>query len=298
MSQQELITADEMPPEIVAAPAVRETVTSIDAIVSQASALVIASTEDYRTGSEAVQRLMGGIKRLEAERKSLTDPMNLAKERVMGWFRGPIGRLEAVQSDLRKKLIAWDAEQKRIQEEARRKAEAEERERKAAQEREAAELRRKAQEEQDRLAREAQERQAAEDRARREAEEARKAGDETAAKAAEDQARKERMERIRAENQRERELEESRERAAALEAEAAKPVVLPPVQAPVKVSGQARRQVWRYKITDPAKIKDEFWMLNEPLIASTVRTTKDKAQSIVGDGIQVWAEDDLSIRAK
>lgn len=295
---QQLITKDEVPPEVAAAPAVRDAVLSMDVVIANANLLVISTNNDYKIGSEAVQRIMGALKRLEEERLSLTRPLDAAKKRLMDWFAGPKDRLEQAQSGLRKKLLAFDAEQKRIADEARKQAEAEERARREAAEREAAQQRAIAQREAERAAREAKERQDAEDKARREAEAARKAGDTAAAAIADEQARKERMERIRAENQREREIEEANERAREAEAEANRQVALPATATPVKVVGQARRQVAKFEILDPNKISDAFWVVDEKAVAAMVRAKGLDAQRVIGDGIRVWMEDDLSFRAK
>lgn len=298
MTQQELITKDEMPPEVLAAPAVQAKITSNEVTISRANSLQVSTADDYRRGSELVQRMMGAIKELEEDRLSTTRLLDATKKRIMNWFAGPIGHLEEAQKQLRAKLIAYDTEQKKIAEAARKKAEEEERARVEAAERVAAEERRKIREAEENAAKEAELRRQAEEKAKREAEAARKSGDEAAAKEAEDQARRERMARIRADNQREAELEEARERARAADAEAARRVAPPPTQEPVKVAGQARRQIAKYKITDPTKINAAFMVPDEKAIGAYVRAKGKAATTAIGAGIEVWLEDDLSFRAK
>lgn len=295
---QELISVNEVPPEVESRPATTMAISEGEKLIAQATAFQVTNPDTYREGSEVIQRLAGAWNSVEKERKYLKEPHDTAVKRLQAFFNKRLDAIADAKEIIRKKLLAWDAEQKRIADEARRRAEAEERQRKEAQEREAAELRRKAAEESERIASEARARQAAEDKARQDAEAARKAGDEQAAAAANEQARLERMERLRLENQQALQAEELNEQATAMEVQAAMPTVLPSTPTPLKVVGQSRRQVAKYEITDPNQINDAFWVLDDKGIAAMVHAKGADAALVIGKGIKIWLEDDLSFRAR
>jgi hypothetical protein len=67
--------------------------------------------------------------------------------------------------------------------------------------------------------------------------------------------------------------------------------------APPKAAGTYTVDTWKYEITDPAKINSEFMIPDEAAIRRTVQTMKDKAQSLVGEGVRVYCEREIRVRA-
>jgi len=51
------------------------------------------------------------------------------------------------------------------------------------------------------------------------------------------------------------------------------------------------RKVWKFRVKDKAKIKMDFLIPDEKTIGELVRKLKDKAVSIVGEGIEVYYEE-------
>lgn len=265
------LTGEILPPEIAAAPAVQTTVTGAEAVAADALAMVVSTPEDYQRAAEMAQRIAAGIAKLEKERLGLTRPMDEAKKRLMDWFRGPTAKLESAQNELRKRMVAFTTEQKRIADEQRREAEQKERERQA-------EIQRQA-DEQVRIANEAA------------------AAAKAAEKPAEEETAQQRTARLREENRRQQEVDEALERARHLQASAAPQAISVPVAAPVTAKGISQRQVAKYEIVNKGMIPDMFWLIDEKAIAAIVRSQGLRAVEAV-PGIRVWMEDDISVRAK
>lgn len=298
-TQKNLLPAEGelLPPEVAAAPAVQTTVTTVEAVAEAALALTITTPEDYQRAAEMAQKIAGGIAKLDKERTSLTKPLNDAKQRLIDWFKVPTGKLEAAQAELRKRMVAFTTEQKRIADEARRAAEEQERQRQAELKRQADEQARIAREAQEKAEKEAQERRDAEAAAQRQAEEARKAGDSEAAAAAEESARQQRMARLREENRRQQEAYEAAERARDLEAQAAPQAINVPTVAPVTAKGISQRTVTKWEVTDRSKIPAQFLLVDEKAIGALVRAQGLRAAEAI-PGIRCWEEADISVRAK
>lgn len=123
---------------------------------------------------ESAGNFLRGVKTLardiEAERKSLTDPLNAVVKRIMDKFRPATDALSRAEAVVKGKLSAYSEEVERQRQEDERKA----REAQRAVE--------------EKLLREAEAARQAEEEALRKAEEARAAGDEAAARAAEQAA--------------------------------------------------------------------------------------------------------------
>jgi DNA repair exonuclease SbcCD ATPase subunit len=316
---------EEAPPEVKAVPAATQQVQDSHGVIAKARAMVVTNPAEYVVAAELLQNMRGGYKRMEEERLGITRPMDAAKERVMAFFRPHLDALTEAGNTLRGKLNDYDAEQKRIADEARAKAEAEaDRQRKEAQRKadeERAEAQRKAdaqRAEAERLRREQEaeekrvrDEKAAAEKAQREAEEAQRRGDAEAAAAA--QRDKE------AADQRARDAQAASDAAAKAAAKAdakadtavargeqraqAQESVAVSVVAPVitsvapKVAGIARRLVWKWKVTDESKIGRVYLAIDEAKIEKLVKALGKDAEVTVG-GIECWQENDISARSK
>ena len=58
---------------------------------------------------------------------------------------------------------------------------------------------------------------------------------------------------------------------------AAAPVQVAPVKA-VKVAGISYREAWEYRVIDPDKVPDEFWIIDESKLASYAKAMKEQAK--------------------
>lgn len=244
-------------------PEVQAATATAQRLVDLAGNYQVATADEYSSAGADLVQVNGAIARLEELRLGMTRPIDAAKKAVMDFFRGPSERLERAKGQIKRAMIAYDEEQRRIQQEAQRNAEEaaqRERDRLAA---EAAEAQRKADE------------RAAEER--RQAEAARVAGDLQAA------AKHERA-ADRVEARAEAKVESLQSTAAS--------VVAPVLQRETpKVSGVSGRRVWKFRIKDASKLPREYTMPDEKKIGGVVRAMKSDTNI---PGIEVWNEPDLA----
>lgn len=85
----------------------------------------IACAEDYGMAADELKAIKGKAAALENQRTGITGPINNALRAINDLFRGPAALLDEAERTLKAKMLAWDQEQRRIADEARRKAEAE-----------------------------------------------------------------------------------------------------------------------------------------------------------------------------
>lgn len=93
-------------------------------VVDFVSTFEITSGEEYELATDELRSIKVRAKRLEEQRTSITGPINEALRGINNLFRGPSDLLAEAERVIKGKLLAWDAEQKRIADEARRAAEA------------------------------------------------------------------------------------------------------------------------------------------------------------------------------
>lgn len=84
----------------------------------------IGCAEDYTLAADELMAIKARAKDIESQRTSITGPMNTALKAINDLFRAPASMLEQAEQILKTKMLAWDHEQRRIAEEARRQAEA------------------------------------------------------------------------------------------------------------------------------------------------------------------------------
>jgi len=294
MSEDQIPYVVTVPPEVETAPNVKQLVVTTQDARDVANKLVVSSPDTYNQAAELISKIAMAAKRLEDERLSITRPMDAAKKRVMDWFRGPLYTLDATREVLRKKMVTFTTEQNRLREEERQRAEA------AA---------RQQREEAARLVREEQERaQAEQARLQEEQRQAEQLAQEAAQRAAaattdEDRANAEKeqkrlkLEQLRAANRAEQAAEQSVERVEQIETTAIEPLFVPQTEV-TKAKGIAQRKVAKYRINDLSKINANFMVPDEKAIGAMVRSMGTNAKKVIGEGIEIWLEDDLTVRAK
>lgn len=66
--------------------------------------------------------------------------------------------------------------------------------------------------------------------------------------------------------------------------------------APPKAEGTYTVEVWKYEITNKAKINPDYLQPNEKAIGALVRSMKGEAQAVLGEGVKVYSEKEVRAR--
>ena len=74
-----------------------------------------------------------------------------------------------------------------------------------------------------------------------------------------------------------------------------KPIAVVKSEAP-KVAGTYTVDVWEYEIIDKSKINSAFIVADEKAIGQTVRSMKERATEIIGEGVKVTCRKDIRAR--
>jgi len=94
-------------------------------IIKEAQSLVVKTPDDYEIAGTIRMRLKGKIKDLDEKRKSITQPLDLAKKNIMALFNPIIDRLNEGVTVIDRGTLAFEEEQERKAREAQAKAEEE-----------------------------------------------------------------------------------------------------------------------------------------------------------------------------
>lgn len=141
----------------------RESERAAMAALDTAKAVVVTTPDQFEAAGRILAQIKGKIKEVEAQRRSITDPMNASVKAVNDLFRRPKEALEAAAAYYERPMAEYKREEERNRREAEARAREEqerlrrEAEAKAAEERKKLEDERKAKEELDRKAKEAEE---------------------------------------------------------------------------------------------------------------------------------------------
>jgi len=104
---------------------VKQTEKETAIIVKEAQAIIVRTPSDYELAGILRMRLKGKIKELDERRKSITQPLDLAKKNIMALFNPIIDRLNEGVIVVDKATLAFEEEQERKAREAQAKAEEE-----------------------------------------------------------------------------------------------------------------------------------------------------------------------------
>jgi hypothetical protein len=264
--------------------------------LEQAKAFRIANNDGRDAACARMLATKSAWQQLEDERVTMKAPILEAGKKVDNFFRGALSALAQSEQLYKTEISRYDteveekakAEQRRLEEIARK-----ERERKEAAAREAE---RKAAEKAETARREADAKRKAEDDARKAADEARARGDREAAAAAQRQAEEAARAAVRLENKAERTEAAGQIKAVALHGQA-QTIVAPVVRAtPPKFAGVSSAQVWDFEITDENKINRPFMTPDLAKIRKQVAAMKQHAGAIIGEGIRIFPAKRISGR--
>lgn len=268
-------------------------------LVQRAKSIVIATDQDYVQAGDFAREVKARWDATEAERVKLKAPALEMGKTVDNHFRGPLAMLDSAFKETKRLMGVYDTKKRQEQE---------------AEERRLTEERRKATLEAEAREREAQKRMQAEEEARREAQRAADAEARRRVEAAEAEARGAREDAKRALAEAAAEREKAIEaRRAQLRAEAqtreavismeegtkaageATAAALAVRKEPVKAEGVARRTVWRFRLKNIDSIPRRYLKLDEEKLQRDIDRMKDAAQELLGDWVEVYAEEALII---
>lgn len=91
-------------------------------ILETARSFVIDSPLMYEMAGDELKTIKAKAKELEERRKAITTPMDKAKREVMDLFRKPLEILEQAEAAIKRTMLDYSNEQKRIAMEAQKKA--------------------------------------------------------------------------------------------------------------------------------------------------------------------------------
>lgn len=112
-----------MSTELLARDDVRALTEETAAIVADAGAFKIATNVSFQLAAEELKRIKGCAKKLGDLRKSMTQPLDAAKQAIMDFFRGPSEQLEVAEKTLKDAMSAYQKELERKAAEDRKRAE-------------------------------------------------------------------------------------------------------------------------------------------------------------------------------
>lgn len=98
--------------------------TEVESLISRSKAIVITNQTELDAAVLLLLEVKQRYKDLESQRKSITNPMDIAKKAVMDLFRNPMSKLEELETKLKKAIMVFDEEQKRLAAEEQKKIQA------------------------------------------------------------------------------------------------------------------------------------------------------------------------------
>lgn len=101
-------------------PSEQELASVSNPILETAQSFVIDSPVMYEMAADELKTIKGQYKALEEKRKAITGPMDAAKKQVMDLFRKPLEALEQAESLIKRTMLTYQQEQRRLEAEAQR----------------------------------------------------------------------------------------------------------------------------------------------------------------------------------
>lgn len=93
--------------DLITRPDVKELTDETSQILTGALSFKIATNVSYQLAADELQRIKGAGKRLETLRKTITQPMDAAKQAVMDFFREPEQRLKQAELQIKSEMVAY-----------------------------------------------------------------------------------------------------------------------------------------------------------------------------------------------
>lgn len=241
----------ELPSEVrLAAPPAAE-ITGAQQALKFAQSIVVANPEQYGLAATELKGIKARFDRIEDARKKMKGPILEAGRQIDRFFDAALEPLREAEKVVKGTMLTYQQAEDRRAAEARRKHEEEVRAARLEAERKADEARKKAEAEAQRQREEAERRASEAAEAKRKAEEARAAGDREAAEKAELARRNaEAAERVATSKATAATEKGERQASAAMEKAAEAAAKPAPVQEEVKVAGTSVRSTWKARVVD------------------------------------------------
>jgi len=83
--------------------------------------IVIADQQSYESAADILKKIKARSKELEAQRKEITNPLDVAKKSIMDLFRAPLDLLDKAESSIKRLMIDYtEGEERKAREEQRK----------------------------------------------------------------------------------------------------------------------------------------------------------------------------------
>lgn len=103
-------------------PRIKPVAQEVASLTEQVETFEVATVDDYERGAEILKAIKGALNGADAQRKKITQPLDVAKKQVMDLFRPFTDSLATAERTLKLRLVTWKNEQDRIAREEQRKA--------------------------------------------------------------------------------------------------------------------------------------------------------------------------------
>jgi DNA polymerase III alpha subunit (gram-positive type) len=233
----------------------------VSAIIKTYDNFAITTPQDYSGAGGHLKTIKAKAKELDDLRKSLTQPLDESKRRIMEFFKKPLDFLAAAEAKVKSVMLTYQQEQEEIRQAEELKLQ------EAARKEE--ERQRKVKEEQERQWREKEEAK------RKEAERLEAEG-----KAAE--AEKARLEADKAATKADERAEQAQDISVPV------PVLKSKVE---KISGISTKTIWKFKIVNVNLIPRGYMVPNEKMLGEIARATKGAVKIA---GVEFYSEANMS----
>lgn len=111
--------------DLTSKPEVQEIVQTSETLLAVGTAYSVASAADYQVAGDELKRVKDAQKKLDALRKSMTQPLDAAKKAILDFFRTPEEKLARAESGIKRAMLAFSEEEERKRREIQARAEAE-----------------------------------------------------------------------------------------------------------------------------------------------------------------------------
>jgi hypothetical protein len=74
----------------------------------------IKNHDEYVSAANLLKQVKAKFEEVEQKRLSITRPMDLSKQRIMDFFRGPVNKLKEAEQAIKQSMVAWQSEVARI----------------------------------------------------------------------------------------------------------------------------------------------------------------------------------------
>jgi len=92
----------------------QELINQTESFASVYDKFEIKSPTDFSLASEGLRAIKAKTKELDAARKSLTQPLDESKKKIMAMFKKPLDKLKEAESVVKKEMVNWRSQQEEV----------------------------------------------------------------------------------------------------------------------------------------------------------------------------------------